>query len=118
MLAERLGESPPLPHRACPGFELDGTYLYECPCGCGMESAAIHYTDGLRSITLFATPDEKAGCRDGACGHSCAEGDECVIKSIGAGTLGARKIGGWHIVAVGEASATELEDMVLSIQSE
>ncbi len=54
-LSRSLGFRVRIPAAIPPGYRLKESYLLPCGCGCSGASAGLHFSDGVRSLSVFET---------------------------------------------------------------
>ena len=107
-LSKELGFSVSESKRIPKGYVLMGTYLTECPRGCGAKAALSRYTDGLSSISVFQTRHHGAKCDlDGPSALPIKAG-QCLVIRSGRETMAVVQKMGTHVIAVGALPANIL----------
>jgi len=107
-LSKELGFAVARPKRMPKGYVLVGTYLAECPRGCGAKAALCRYTDGLSSVSVFQTRHHGTGCDlDGPSAVSVKAG-RCLVIRSGRETMAVVQKSGLHVIAVGDLPANVL----------
>lgn len=115
-IAKRLGIPVLRPRYLPAGFEHVQTYLFRCPCGCGMAAAQLVFSDGLSWISLFESDRNGPSCIGSS---ACCRGDNapsaCVVTETDGQSVVARLDRQPAIVAVGDVSRRELVRVIDSV---
>ena len=82
-----------------------GTYLSECPCGCGAKAALFRYTDGLNSLSVFQTIHLVGQCGSGTAATMVVKEGHCAIIRSGRDTMAVMQKHGVHVIAIGNLPA-------------
>lgn len=61
-LSRALGFQVRIPAALPSGFRLKESYLLPCSCGCEGSSAGLHFSDGVRSISVFEVDAQRNDC--------------------------------------------------------
>jgi negative regulator of sigma E activity len=61
-ISRRVGFPVLTPKYLPAGFRLEQSYLFPCPCGCNDVSADLHFTDGVKSFSVFETSVRDPHC--------------------------------------------------------
>ena len=111
-LSQELGISVQEPSYVPKGFVIEGSYLFNCPCGCNHRSAQLTYTDGLNTISVFQTP---AGvtCSSTACRQS---GHDCIIQESEMARLGQINRADKSVAVVADLLPDEVRKIAESVQ--
>lgn len=111
--SRQVGFAVPLPADVPAGYRRVGCYVYDCPCGCGMRSAHLLYSDGVGWISVFAQDAAHAGCvvSQECCGLG-REAKACVGGSKKGVNLVVRTDRDPMLVALGDVSRADLARML------
>lgn len=114
-MRNHLGFGPSLPGFAPSGFRLAGTGVYNCPCGCGMQSAVLHYSDGLASYSVFETSsNNKFQCS--LCPPVAARENLCQVGTLQGKSLASIRRGNTVITVVGDLTWPEARKVARSVK--
>jgi hypothetical protein len=102
-IERRVGFKILLPNYVPPGYELRGSFVAPCQCGCGDNTVRSQYGDGLNTISVFH------------CGHPCKHGRNCLVANAPQGVAVRITQGKDSFLLVSELARTELEKMSRSI---
>lgn len=108
-LSKAVGFAVKTPSYVPKGYRPDGYRLYDCPCGCGHESAYIRYTNGLESISVFETRADSGCMKSGKCD---ARMGKCLVRN----QLALTTKDGVTFVVLGDLKARTLRRVTESIR--
>lgn len=112
-LEAETGLAPQLPSIIPAGFRHKGTCVYHCPCNCGMKSAAINYSDGLATFTVFQTSDSFKKCSQS---EAVADNSgHCKTEASPSGHLAITHKNGVIVAVVGDLTRDEARQVALSV---
>lgn len=112
-LEAETGLKPRLPSIIPAGYRHTGTCVYHCPCNCGMKSAAIYYSDGLATFTVFQTSDRYQKCSQA--GTVAEKAGNCKMESSPGGHLAISHSDGVIVAVVGDLTSDEARKVALSV---
>jgi len=118
-LERRLGFAVKMPTGVSKRFRLRGLYLSRCPYGCGMVSAQMRYSDGLRSFSVFETVPCDCACVSRKVCAQDADLDEqtsCFVAEYGTGTMVSDTMGDVLVAVVGELPREDLLKIATSLR--
>jgi outer membrane lipoprotein-sorting protein len=92
-----------LPRYVPPGYQLRGSFVVPCQCGCGEGTVRSQYSDGLNMISVFQ------------CGHPCAHGGTCMVAGAPQGAAVRLTRGKDTFLFVSDLARSELEKMARSL---
>lgn len=111
---EKIVEFTPKQPRTIPdGFQLVGYGIHDCPCACGMQSAALRYSDGVGSFTVFETSDPKHKCH--AAGLTELFGKNCTSGSLDGDTVAGVQRGDMCVAVVGDLTDRDAQIVALTV---
>lgn len=61
-LSRAAGFQVRAPQGLSPNFRLKDSYLLPCPCGCKGHSIDLHFSDGVRSLSVFEMDNQRKDC--------------------------------------------------------
>jgi outer membrane lipoprotein-sorting protein len=115
-LKKRLGFTILQPVDLPPGYVFDQSFVYTCPCGCGMQSALLSYTDGANRLSIFETNVVHEDAESSFCSSADPE-KRHRVSNYGSGLVVSATKDGIVCVVVGNLSKEALTRVADSIGS-
>lgn len=114
VLEVKLGFPILEPEYLPPGYVFDRSFLYTCPCGCGMHSALLSYTDGANRVSIFETNVVHEDAAASFCGSDDPERRH-RISGYGSGFMASAVKDGIVCVVVGNVTKEALAKVADSL---